>query len=193
MAGHGSFSALLDANVLYSIAISDALIGVASTGIYAAKWTHRIDGEWIRHLAENRGTSPEKFHYRRDQMHIACPDWEVPEECWKQFEEPLTLPDPDDRHVLAAAIAGHADCSVTCNLRDFPRAALKPFGLEALHPDEFLHHQLQLDPLVVLPAFKAMRARCSNPSFTPDEFVAAMTRNGLIRTAEFLQAARDLI
>lgn len=193
MAGHNRYTALLDANVLYSVAISDALMEVAATGIYAAKWSKAIDDEWVRNLAKNRKRPESDFHLRRDSMHDSCPDWEVPEEGWKLIEPCLSLPDENDRHVLAAAIAGHADSIVTINIKHFPASVLDPLGITALHPDEFLLQQLELEPLVVLPAFKVMRARLKNPSFTPEKFVDAMERNGLIQTAAFLGQALQLI
>lgn len=63
----------------------------------------------------------------------------------------------------------------------------------ALHPDEFLLHQLELEPLFVLPAFKAMRARLKNPLFTPEAFADSMNKNGLVQTAAFLRQALQLI
>jgi len=193
MAGHNRYTVLLDANVLYSVAISDALMEVAATGIYAAKWSKAIDDEWVRNLAKNKKRAEADFHTRRDSMHDACPDWEVPEEGWKLIESCLSLPDVNDRHVLAAAVAGHADSIVTINIKDFPSSILEPLGITALHPDEFLLQQLQLEPLVVLPAFKSMRTRLKNPAFTPEKFVDAMERNGLIQTAAFLGQALQLI
>ena len=193
MSGHNRYTALLDANVLYSVAISDALMEVAATGIYAAKWSKAIDDEWVRNLSKNKNRAEADFHPRRDSMHDACPDWEVPEEGWKLIEPCLSLPDINDRHVLAAAVAGHADSIVTINIKDFPSSLLDPLGITALHPDEFLLQQLQLEPLVVLPAFKAMRARLKNPALTPEKFVDAMERNGLIQTAAFLGQALQLI
>lgn len=193
MAGHNRYTALLDANVLYSVAISDALMEVAATGIYAAKWSKAIDDEWVRNLAKNKNRAEADFYTRRDSMHDACPDWEVPEEGWKLIEQCLTLPDVNDRHVLAAAVAGHADSIVTINIKHFPASVLEPLGITALHPDEFLLQQLELEPLVVLPAFKVMRARLKNPAFTPEKFVDAMERNGLIQTAAFLKQALQLI
>lgn len=193
MAGNNRYTALLDANVLYSVAISDALMEVAATGIYAAKWSQYIDLEWVRSLAQNKGRPEIDFHTRRDLMHDACPDWEVSEEAWRLIERSLELPDANDRHVLAAAIAGHADSIVTINIKDFPASVLDPLGITVLHPDEFLLQQLELAPLVVLPAFKVMRARLKNPAFTPEKFVDAIERNGLIRTAAFLRQALQLI
>ena len=138
MAGHNRYTVLLDANVLYSVAISDALMEVAATGIYAAKWSKAIDDEWVRNLAKNKKRAEADFHTRRDSMHDACHDWEVPEEGWTLIEPCLSLPDVNDRHVLAAAVAGHADSIVTINIKDFPSSILEPLGITALHPDEFL-------------------------------------------------------
>jgi len=193
MAGHVRYTVLLDANVLFPVAVCDALISVGATGIFAPKWTQRIEGEWIRNLEAKKGVPPGTFNKRRDDMRVACPDWEVPEEGWAPLESGLYLPDAGDRHVLAAAIAGHADCIVTLNLRDFPKQALSPFGIEVLHPDAFLIAQLELEPFRVLPAFKRMRARATNPPHTPEAFAEAMDRNGLSQTAACLRAASELI
>jgi predicted nucleic acid-binding protein len=193
MAGNNRYTALLDANVLYSVAVSDALMEVAATGIYAAKWSQQIDKEWVKNLAKNKGRPEVDFHTRRDLMHDACPDWEVTEDAWALIEPCLELPDANDRHVLAAAIAGHADSIVTINIKDFPDSVLEPLGISVLHPDEFLLQQLELEPLAVLPAFKVMRARLKNPAFTPEKFVDALERNGLIQTATFLRQALQLI
>ncbi|MGE4073625.1 MAG: PIN domain-containing protein, partial [Lysobacterales bacterium] len=109
MAGHARYTVLIDACVLFPICVCDALMSVSATGIYAAKWTRRIDDEWTRNLELKTGKPKGTFDVRRDLMHDACPDWEVPESAWQSLEECLILPDPGDRHVLAAAIAGHAD------------------------------------------------------------------------------------
>jgi hypothetical protein len=66
-------------------------------------------------------------------------------------------------HVLAAALAGHADCIVTANLKDFPVEAVGPLGVEVIHPDQFIVAQWDLDQLVAVAAFKRMRARWKKP------------------------------
>ena len=130
---------------------------------------------------------------RRDAMRDAVLDWEVNAEGWQALAPSLTLPDPKDVHVLAAAIAGHADCIVTTNLKDFPASILDVYGLIALHPDDFIVAQLDLDLYSALGAFKAMRARKRNPTYSAEEFAAAMERNGLAASAERLRRAVDLI
>uniref|UniRef100_UPI0037BF64B8 PIN domain-containing protein n=1 Tax=Aquimonas sp. TaxID=1872588 RepID=UPI0037BF64B8 len=113
MAGHARYTAVLDACVLYPVCVADALMSMAVAGLYAAKWTVAIEQEWIRNLERSRPELAGKLDRRRALMRDANPDWEVPEASCIAIAAGLVLPDPDDAHVLAAAIAGHADCIVT--------------------------------------------------------------------------------
>lgn len=193
MAGNARYTALLDACVLYPIAVADALMSLATEGLFAAKWTTRIEAEWMRSLQIDRPDLEGKLGTRRDSMRDAVPDWEVPEDAWRPLEKSLQLPDPEDVHVLAAAIAGHADCIVTANTRDFPGDVVTPYGIEVVDPDTFLVNQWDLDPLVAIAAFKRMRARRQKPESTPEDFANALERNGLVVTAERLRSAIELI
>jgi hypothetical protein len=105
----------------------------------------------------------------------------------------LHLPDPDDRHVLAAAIAGHADAIVTFNLRDFPADALVTHGIEAQHPDDFVLNQFELSPINALAAIKAMRARLRNPPRTAEELISILESRQLPQSAAWLRQAAALI
>jgi predicted nucleic acid-binding protein len=193
MAGHARFTAVLDACVLFPIATADALISLAVAGLFAAKWTVAIEDEWLA-VAERRHPGlAGRFGTRRDAMRDAVVDWEVTAAGWQSLTPCLSLPDPKDIHVLAAAIAGHADCIVTTNLKDFPEATLERYGLTALHPDDFIVAQLDLDLYRALASFKAMRARKRNPEYSAEEFASAMERNGLVATAERLRQAVSLI
>jgi len=121
------------------------------------------------------------------------PDWEVPEIAWKAVVASLQMPDPDDAHVLAAAIAGHADCIVTVNMRHFPDAVVAPYGIEVVDPEKFIINQWDLDQLAAVAAFKRMRARWKKPQATPEDFAHALERGGLPATAMRLREARELI
>ena len=193
MAGHTRYTALLDACVLFPIAVADALMSLATAGLFAAKWTAQIEEEWIKSLEDWRPELKGKLEDRRRLMREAVPDWEVPPVGWQALVACINLPDPNDHHVLAAAIAGHADCIVTSNLKDFPAAVVQPFGIEILHPDEFIIKQWDLDELAAVAAFKRMRARRKNPEATAEDFAQAMERNGLAATAERLRDAAELI
>jgi len=99
----------------------------------------------------------------------------------------LQLPDPDDRHVLAAAIRCGADLIITFNLDDFPEDTLASHGLGAYHPDPFLIDQLHLDAVRVCTAMRQHRASLKNPPKTVEEYLATLEEKGLTR---FVQAVR---
>jgi predicted nucleic acid-binding protein len=141
---------LLDACVLYPQTLRDLLLNLARTNLFRARWTDLINDEWTRNLLEKH---PDKA----DQVArtLALVNRSV-EDCFiSDYEEvipTLQLPDPDDRHVLAAAIVGQANVIITLNLDDFPPEQLDPFGIEAQHPDTFVAHLIALDPEVVCAA-----------------------------------------
>ncbi|MES2889800.1 MAG: PIN domain-containing protein [Pseudomonadota bacterium] len=193
MAGHGRYTVLLDACVLYPRTMPDALMSLAAVNLFAAKWTEKIEHEWMSNLEINKPQIAHRLTERRDAMRRVAKDREVPTSAWRPLVQGLVLPDPDDRHVLAAAIAGHVDCIVTVNLKDFPDEVLEPHGLEAVHPDQFIINQWDLDELVVLAAFKRMRSRWNNPAVTPEGFAQAVERGGLPWTAQRLRDAAELI
>jgi len=103
------------------------------------------------------------------------------------------LPDPDDGHVLAAAILSGADTIVGFNLKDFPEEALKPYDSEAQHPDEFLNCQLDLAPNVVCAAAKKQRGSLKNPPMNVEEYLASLERQGLAQTVSSLREFAELI
>lgn len=105
----------------------------------------------------------------------------------------LTLPDPDDRHVLAAAIVGRCDAIVTQNQKDFPKEALAPFGIETQHPDDFFRNQLSLAPGLACSALRKVRARLKNPPKSVDEYLSILTQQGLVATVADLEQFADLL
>jgi hypothetical protein len=193
LAGHARYTAFLDACILHPTTTADVLVSLAVQGLFAAKWSRTVEAEWMNSVVRVRPELAGRLDKRRDHMRQALPDWEVPLDQFQPLIPSLVLPDLDDRHVLAAAIAGHADCIVTANLKDFPAAVLAPHGIEALHPDDFVVMQLDLDPVASLTALKAMRARMRNPPRSPEEFLGLLERTGLALTAQRLRDAIDLI
>ncbi len=105
----------------------------------------------------------------------------------------LSLPDPDDRHVLAAAIVAHAGAIVTFNTSDFPQQLLEPYGLEAQHPDDFLIYQFDLAQGAVCIAIKRLRSRLKYPSIEVDEYLDCLTRQQLPQFVDKLRRFKDLI
>jgi hypothetical protein len=106
---------------------------------------------------------------------------------YEDLIEGLHLPDPDDRHVLAAAIRGRADVIVTRNTKDFPGNALKPFGITAQHADEFVVHLLDLAPGLVIEAVQRHRENLRNPAKTAQEYMDMLEKEGLTETVAILR------
>jgi predicted nucleic acid-binding protein len=118
------FVVVYDANALYGNAQRDLLIRIAQSGLVQAKWTDQILDEMLSNLGKKRPDIPaEKLGSLRDLMNKAVRDCLVTG--YEPLIESLRLPDPDDRHVLAAAIKSSAQTIVTTNLKHFPEAALR--------------------------------------------------------------------
>lgn len=140
------FTVLYDSNVLYPSTLRDVLIRVAMAGLVQAKWTDEILDETFGHLKTNRpDLDPAALDRTRDLMNAAMRDVLVTG--YEPLIAALELPDPDDRHVLAAAIRAKAQVIVTANLRDFPEEVLSGWDVEAKHPDDFLLDQFYIDAL----------------------------------------------
>ena len=99
----------------------------------------------------------------------------------------LRLPDPNDRHVLAAAVRGKADVLVTANLRHFPASTLEKYGIEPLHPDTFLGRLLDNGPMIVVKAAEEHRISLKNPPKTIDQYLGVLANQGLKRTVARLR------
>lgn len=191
MAGSSRYTAILDANVLYLNLLRDLLLSLAAAGLYHARWSAQINEEWTRNLAANRPEIASKIGHLLDQVNQAVPDCLV--ENYTFLIDGLVLPDPNDRHVLAAAIVGHADAIVTANLKDFPANVMAAHGIEVQHPDDFLMNQLELRPFEALEVIKRVRARRKNPPTTPVEFIDMVEKNGLPQAAQHLRMRAGLI
>lgn len=127
------FVVIYDACVLYPARLRDLLIRIARTGIVRARWTGEILDECFRSILESRPDLDEAALKRtRELMMKAVPDCMVTG--YQDLIEGLTLPDEDDRHVVAAAIRTSAQAIVTLNLDDFPSDVLGSLGIEAQTP-----------------------------------------------------------
>lgn len=132
-----SFTVIYDACALYGAFDRDILMSVACGRLFRAKWSQEISDEWMTHLVANsdgRITAEQVGGILLD-MQEALPDALV--EGYEDLIAGLSLPDKDDRHVLAAAIRCGAQAIITWNIRDFPADHLSPFGIAACTPDDF--------------------------------------------------------
>jgi len=192
MAGSFSYTVILDACVLYPAPLRDLLLSLAEDGIFRARWTSIIHDEWTRNLLAKRPElKPEALQRTVELMNQAIEDCMV--ENFEFLIDSLSLPDADDRHVLAAAIVGHADAIVTFNIKDFPEAVVKAHGIEILHPDDFLVAQYDLAPVRMLKIVKAIRERLKNPPRTAQDLIGTYLAQGLPQTCKLLEEAIGLI
>lgn len=192
MAGRTHSTVVLDACVLYPAPLRDLLLSLAAAGIFRARWTHRIQEEWVRNLLINRpDLHADALRRTVAMMNDAIEDCIVEKFEW--MVDALTLPDPDDRHVLAAAIVGHADAIVTFNLRDFPKDYAVAHRIDILHPDDFLVAQYAVAPIGVLKSIKAARARLRHPPKAAAELIATYEAQGLPQIGKLLRDAIELI
>lgn len=171
-------TAIYDANILYPAPMRDMFIRLAQAGLVRAKWTDQIHDEWLRNvLADNPALSRERLERTRTLMNEAVRDCLV--SGYEDLVDSLTLRDPDDRHVLAAAIRAGAEIIVTFNLKDFPAQALASFDIEAMHPDDFLTGLLDASPGAVCSALKRQRESLRNPPKTAAELLSTLEGVGL--------------
>jgi len=187
-----TFTALFDACVLYPAPLRDLLMHLALTDLFRARWTDEIHEEWIRSVLKDRpDLMREQLERTRTLMNSHVRDCLVTG--YEPLIEGLTLPDRNDRHVLAAAIRTRASVIVTFNLHDFPRNILEPLGLEAQHPDEFITHLIDLDAGSVYAAAKRQRASLNNPPLSVHTFLDSLARQQLPGTVSRLREFAELI
>lgn len=181
-----SYTVVYDACVLYPAPLRDFLIELAAGGLFRAKWTDEIHEEWIGNLLANRSDLDRgKLETTRRLMDRAVIDCLV--SGYYHLIPSIQCPDPDDRHVIAAAIHARADAIVTFNLKDFPSSALAPYNLEAIHPDEFVTLQADLNLAAVLTAAQHCRRRLRNPPKSVDEFLSTLNAQALTKTVALLR------
>jgi predicted nucleic acid-binding protein len=144
------YSAVLDACVLVPAALCDTLLRLAEEpAMYRPLWSEEIMAEMARALKTKLHRTPPEITYRREQMNKAFPEATilVPSTLVKAID---CIPDPNDRHVLAAAIMAHANVIVTQNTKHFPQDCLEEYGVLCQTADDFLIHQYHLRPQIVM-------------------------------------------
>jgi len=180
------FTAIYDACVLYPAPLRDLLMQLALTDLYRARWTNDIHDEWIRNvLKNNQNLTSDQLTRTKQLMNTSVRDCLV--EGYQSLIPSLHLPDPNDCHVLAAAIRCQAGVIVTFNLRDFPLESLNPYEIEAQHPDVFILHLLDLNPAKVCNAAEICRKRLKKKPKTPDQYLGSLMQQGLPQTVASLR------
>ena len=178
--------AVFDACVLYPFHLRNLLIQCAFDGLVEARWTDDIHAEWMRNLAANSPNIPiARLEITRDKMKAVLPDADVVTH--KALISSLSLPDPDDRHVLAAAIAGGAGMIVTWNLKDFPASHIAAHGTQAVAPDAFLSGLHKTQPEALIDSVGRARQNLRRTAPSVEEFISTIEAQGLVDFASILR------
>lgn len=180
-----AFVAIYDANVLYPASQRDLLIRLGQTGLFQAKWTDQILDEMIDAITRTQPELDERLQRTRELMNNAIRDVRVTG--YEHLIDGLKLPDPDDRHVLAAAIRANAQVIVTSNLKDFPFDRLESYGIEVQSPDEFVLLVLELAPARVVSIVEDQARALTNPITTLDELLDRLRAVGLPRSVAIIR------
>jgi predicted nucleic acid-binding protein len=182
--------AILDASVLYPSTIRSVLMFLAAFDAFRPQWSEDIHREWTAALARDRPDLDTKRIARtRALMEAHLPNAMVTG--YQRQIASLVLPDPNDRHVLAAALHCKAQTIVTTNLKHFPKAVLSSHGISAQHPDDFVCDLIVTDRDRAALAFAADRARMVNPPHSVAEYIAGIETGGLKKSAAMLLAVVD--
>ena len=185
-------TAVYDANILYPAPVRDLFMRIAQTGLIRAKWSEMIHDEWSRNvLKDNPQLSIERLTRTRTLMNEAIRDCLV--DGYEDLIDSLTLPDPDDRHVLATAIRAGAEVIVTYNLKDFPAETLAEFGIRAIHPDEFLVSLFEDAPEIICKAVKRQRESLRNPAISAEELLETFEKHSLSRLVTCLKPFSEVL
>lgn len=178
---------VLDACVLYPAALRDLLMRLAVHGLIQAKWSEKIHDEWMTAvLRERPDLTRKQLERTRQLMDLHAEDALV--SGYERHIEHLSLPDENDRHVLATAIESGADAVVTWNLGDFPRGTLKRNGIEVWTPDELVMRLLEEDEDAVVGLMREHRASLKNPPKSAAEYLETLAQQRLTKAVRALRS-----
>ena len=176
---------LCDANVLYGQWLRDLVMWLGSTGLIQPRWSETIEQEWIGNLLSHR---PDLERARVERT-AALMNQVLPKAKVVSIRNTLDvqLPDPDDVHVLQAAVTARASYLLTFNLSDFPEETCQSLGVTAIHPDSFLVELAQLYQEEMRGTLIKLQRQKLNPPVSWEEMTQAFTRAGLLQFAALLK------
>lgn len=186
-----SFRAIIDANVLYSAQLRDLAAEFAVHDFFRPLWSNEILRETQVALDKYNPAAGKKFPRVCHELNSAFPDALVSK--FDHLVETLNCPDPNDNHVLAAAIVGEAGALVTFNVSDFPQDLLSFHGIEVRHPDDFLQDLVDLSPKQAVRAIGRLLASYSRPALRAFELAQYMHKQNCRGFASFLLGSESEI
>jgi hypothetical protein len=175
--------AIFDACILYPFHLRNIVVQAAVDRLVDAHWTDAIQEEWMRNLTADAPAIPtERLRVTRRLMNDALPTATV--NGYEEHISEVTLPDPNDRHVVAAAITAKAPLILTWNLRHFPAQELRRFGLRAMNPNAFLSGLFDKAPDLVIGSLANARRNLSKTRPSASDFVGILENQKLVQLAK---------
>lgn len=185
-------TAVLDACVLFPGGVRDFLLWVAEAGAFSPAWSDVIHEEWMRNRREKFNDSISRLEYARAEMENAFPGANFDPD--PHTLATVTLPDMNDVHVVAAAVAAQARTIVTYDTHHFPASALYPLALRKETPDAFCARLFVETQAEVVEGARSHRTSLKRPSYDPDSYLVHLKSNlRLNRTSDLLRAVKDSI
>lgn len=185
------FTALVDACALAGVLKRNLILTLAEAEFFRLRWSASILDETQRAIDEilaRKGEPNSAVMAARARFAMENAFEEAMVSGFEQFLCACAgLPDPNDAHVVAAALGTRADVIVTDNLKDFPQSVLGPLNLDARSSDAFIADAITLDPGKAVAAIQKMRQRFKRPDKTPAMLLIDMEAGGLIETADVLR------
>ena len=180
---------LLDTCVLYPTVMREVLLGVAKAGLFEPLWSQRILDEWSRAAVKLGPAGQAQADAEIAMVSAQWPNARV--KPGDGLQDRLWLPDKSDVHVLAAAIAGHADVIVTLNAKDVPRNILSEEGVSRADPDAFLMGVAEATPDLVLEVVAEVHAEANRLSDREWDLRKLLKKARLPRLAKFSTQRQD--
>lgn len=184
------FTVILDANVLAKSLHRNIVLSLAYEGFFRPRWTTRILDEAERGIMRiTKGEADSRA--QRLQIENAFEQSMIKN--YLEYERGLDLKDPDDNHVLAAAIAVSAPLIITDNLKDFESSKLAKYSVEAVSSDNFIADILDLYQVAALFTIEEMRKEMEKPPMNRSELIALMRKHMLPKTATLIEGNLHLL
>ncbi|WP_225009540.1 PIN domain-containing protein [Novosphingobium percolationis] len=186
------YTAFVDACALVGVLKRNMLLTLAEEGFFRIRWSAEVLDEVERavdeiHAAKGNSNSAAVARNQRERMESAFE--EAPVTGYEALKAVCTgVPDPNDHHVVAAALKAQAATIVTDNLKDFPQGVLADLNIEAKSTDAFIADTIELDPGRAVGAIRRMRERFKNPALNAEALLLKIEAVGLTETADTLRS-----
>jgi hypothetical protein len=177
---------VFDACILYPFHLRNILVQAAVDRLVEARWTDAIHDEWIRSLVTDAPAIPEERLQRTRRLMNEVLPWAIVG-AYEDHIPFVNLPDPNDRHVVAAAIAAGASVVLTWNIRHFPAKELKKFGLRKETPDAFLSYVYDEAPDLMIGSLANARRNLTQRPVSASGFIDVLKNQRLAELARRAQ------